>query len=208
MRLFNFFIVTIFFVFFSTSCGVAQKSMEQFELQSEKEELLALTYKMVKENNITSETLSKIQFYAGDTIILERRIEGSGNASAKEGALVLRDGDSYEQIIIPAAIPGICLPDNVGAKTKKIVFGPDDKNFLVFGPGTDSLGTYVVYSENESDLVPYGGKKYSLVSGGQSLLVQPEEIGATVNRKFEVGRRLGSTPQAQAADQKKRKKKN
>ena len=146
--------------------------------------------------------IKQVQFYNSEEILLARQLN-KGELKVAEGKVRIENGQSIEEIIIPANTPGICeLNDE---KTLKVSFDKGDGKsipFLVERKGDIvTSGSYfkigakqwVRTSRGEQvGKVDYQGQIYNLVRGANSRLMIDKSVMNKVDRNTHVakGRKL------------------
>ncbi len=146
--------------------------------------------------------IKQVQFYNSEEIVLARQLN-KGELKVAEGKVRIENGQSIEEIIIPANTPGICeLNDE---KTLKVSFDTGDGKsipFLVERKGDMATsGSYfkigakqwVRTSRGEQvGKVDYQGQIYNLVRGMNSRLMIDKSVLNKVDRNTHVakGRKL------------------
>ena len=146
--------------------------------------------------------IKQVQFYNSEEIVLSRQLS-KGELKVAEGKVRIENGQSIEEIIIPANTPGVCeLNDE---KTLKVSFDTGDGKsipFLVERKGdVVTSGSYfkigakqwVRTSRGEQvGKVDYQGQIYNLVSGANSRLMIDKSVMNKVDRNTHVakGRKL------------------
>ncbi len=146
--------------------------------------------------------IKQVQFYNSEEIILSRKLS-KGELKVAEGKVRIENGQSIEEIIIPANTPGICeLNDE---KTLKVSFDTGDGRsipFLVERKGDMvTSGSYfkigakqwVRTSRGEQiGKVDYQGQIYDLTRGMNSRLMIDKSVMNKVERSTHVakGRKL------------------
>ncbi|MCF8465036.1 MAG: hypothetical protein K9G41_09350 [Flavobacteriales bacterium] len=146
--------------------------------------------------------IKQVQFYNSEEIVLARQLN-KGELKVAEGKVRIENGQSIEEIIIPANTPGICeLNDE---KTLKVSFDTGDGKsipFLVERKGDMvTSGSYfkigakqwVRTSRGEQvGKVDYQGQIYNLIRGVNSRLMIDKSVLNKVDRSTHVakGRKL------------------
>lgn len=172
------------------SC-VMPKKITQTKNQPMNEKLVPLTETLIKEYKITPSMLKKIQYWSGeDSIFLEKQTVSKGATVGPGGKILVKNSEVTDRIVIPPYTPGVSL--GIDSSHRLNISFASDNSFLVFGPSSDSEGTYVIFTLKGGNDVNYGkGGRYTLASGiGIKLLVNPEEIKDYDSQRIEQGRRV------------------
>ncbi len=144
----------------------------------------------------TTESLSKIQFYLSDDIILRRNLT-SGESYVENGKIKTIEGHKVEEIIIRSGTKGVYV---FSPKTEQyaISFDPkDDTKYLVFGPSPKVNERYVLLAKDwnrTNGSVTYGGQVYKTpqASAFAYLMVDYDmDQNRSSQRTVERGRNVG-----------------
>ncbi len=161
--------------------------------------LTVSTKKQIEEAGVS---LTQVQFYNSEEIVLARQISKE-EIKVAEGKVRIENGKNIEEIIIPANTPGICEIHN--EKTLKVSFDAGDGKtipFLVERRGDMVMeGSYFKVGAKEwtrthrgrkVGKVDYEGKVYNLVRGSDARLMIDKAVLNKVNRSTKVakGRKL------------------
>ncbi|HTO37182.1 MAG TPA: hypothetical protein VL021_02080 [Brumimicrobium sp.] len=129
------------------------------------------TSKIKEEYNLTTEKMSKVQFYTSETIILERSDkQGKVTTTGKSGELVGSEESMSERIIIPANRPCVFERREENG-TVLIRFEVGNGRVLRFAERTNlSNGRLYLEAqwENGKGELDYGGSVYYAVRGSSS----------------------------------------
>jgi hypothetical protein len=136
--------------------------------------------------------LKRIQFYVSRDIVLTRRIDQSKSQISK-GKIVVKDGSTYEEVIIRAQTPGLVLftPDG----ERLAVSFDTDGAYLMFGPKSRT-GEYVLLAskwEKNRGWISYDDKEYetSSESANAFLMADASFVRKVVSsQKIAKGRQL------------------
>lgn len=149
--------------------------------------LTPFTKDLYKDYGWTENELKQIQFYVSEDIKLFRARK-QGVSEVSNGEIKVIDGMTSEVINIPAGTPGTLL--FLADKNKFAVsFEPEnEKLFLMFGPGKDLDGRFVLLASEwnkRTGVITYGKKKYKTKasSAWATLMVDMKKVTDT---KYEV----------------------
>ncbi len=156
--------------------------------------LYPFTDNVYDEFSSSTETLSKVQFYLSDDIVLYRDFGGK-QTSVENGTIKIIDGRKIEEVIFKKGTPGVFLftpkRDRVA-----ISFEADDDKYLMFGPNQKVGGRFVLLAKEwkkRKGKVTYAGQTWNTTSESaySNLLVDLDKARKTKYNKTTVsGRRV------------------
>ncbi len=112
-------------------------------LSSCSKSLTPFTERMNDDNGWTESDLQKIQFYTSEDIVL-RRQASTGGSKIENGEIRIKSDRKVDEITIRRGTPGVFL---FKIKENRFAVSFEDggeKKFLVFGPGKNTNGKYVL----------------------------------------------------------------
>ena len=154
--------------------------------------LYPFTDNVYDEFSSSTETLSKVQFYLSDDIVLFRDYGGK-STSVENGTIKIIDGRKIEEVIFKKGTPGVFLfspkQDRVA-----ISFEADDDKYLMFGPNQKVGGRFVLLAKEwkkKRGKVTYAGETWNTtnVSAYSNLLVDLDKARKTKYEKTTVSGR-------------------
>jgi hypothetical protein len=137
--------------------------------------------------NIQQSDLKRIQFYASDDIILQRKIS-DGATNIVSGKIKSVNGEKVEEIIVRSGTPGVLVQETNGKLG--ISFESNDNYFINFGSNSYMDEKYTIaFSElkNKVGKILYNGSAYYTApeSVNALLMVDMRKIN-----KFELNQRI------------------
>jgi len=154
--------------------------------------LYPFTDNVYDEFGSSKETLSKVQFYLSDDIVLYRDFGGK-QTSVENGTIRIIDGRKIEEVIFKKGTPGVFLfspkQDRVA-----ISFEADDSKYLMFGPNQKVGGRFVLLAKEwkkRKGKVTYAGQTWNTTSESaySNLLVDLDKARKTKYNKTTVSGR-------------------
>lgn len=157
--------------------------------------LTPLTDNLRERNGWSEETLSKIQFYLSEDLVLTRQAN-SGRTDITQGRVRVENGRDIEEVIIKRGTPGVVLFSPNGKNLAIGFDARDDSKFLVFGPNPKVEGRYTLLAKDWKRYVgkvTYAGKTWDVSASNAdvNLLLDMRRRGTTkYDTKQETGRRI------------------
>ena len=154
--------------------------------------LSPLTEQLREQNNWSEETLSKIQFYLSEDLVLSRQAT-KGRTDITQGRVRVENGREIEEVIFEKGTPGVVLFSPAKDNLAIGFDGRDDSKFLVFGPNPKLSGKYTLLAKDwqrYKGKVSYAGKTWdvSASSADVNLLLDMRKRGST---KYDSERAAG-----------------
>lgn len=157
--------------------------------------LSPLTERLREQNDWSEQTLSKIQFYLSEDLVLTREAT-RGKTDITQGRVRVENGRDVEEVVFKRGTPGVVL-FSPNEKNLAIGFDPrDDSKFLVFGPNPKQQGKYTLLAKDwqrYSGKVTYDDKVWnvSAANADVNLLLDMRRRGSTqYDTKRPSGRRI------------------
>jgi len=137
--------------------------------------LTPLTESLIKEYDLTSEKLERLQFFngpKGQDIILRRYYQTRDDTIA-DGKLIIRYLEKVDSVKIKSYTKGKMI--SFTSKLMRVSFESDTLS-LLFGP--NPVGNYILYAITGSKEIRYGTNLYQVVSGygNAVLLIDLEQL--------------------------------
>lgn len=185
MKNFKIFFIFFVFSFLFISCSGTKNLTEN-------QELIPLSQSLIERYNIKKKELSKAQFWSGDSIVLVRKIITKKTSNTSDGKLVLRNDTTFEYVVIPPFTPGVFVSPWNGPNKNiiNISFSSEPKEFLSFGQGEGEEKNYTLIGDSKGVLL-YGNYNFFLLSGGESLLINPSFLEGKDKIRYMPGRKVG-----------------
>jgi hypothetical protein len=161
---------------FSTSKTIPLFTLGILLIFSSCKSTVPFTNDVKKQYNLDEAKLKKMQFYISSEVTLERGQQSSNSQELDaEGKLVVSSSESFDNVVVDAQTPGVCVKVLPGNKLA-ISFFESDNQFLVFGDPKNS-GRYNLMGaewKNGYGKIKFGGKIYFIQPGGASAYLKFE----------------------------------
>lgn len=137
--------------------------------------------------------IKKVQFYTTRRVKMRRLTSTDGVEIAKDGTVVVKEGDYEESITLERDLPGVC----VSALEDRLEISFNDGSYLIFRK--DFMGTYSLQVERDMRgvaRVQYGTESYQLQPGSDEAKLaiakqfKKEDEG---DERVESGRKIGGS---------------
>ncbi len=167
------------------------------------------THELRRAHELGPSELARLQFYVSDTITLRREVNEGSRAISSAHRLVLVEGKTVEEVVIPAGTPGVVTQvdegtldvsfepgehlrfrarSRRGASQGAYALAPSGPNPFPGNPAPDPLEPF--HGDYELELstagkVTYGGREFDVVVQGAlaRLLVASEELARRTEQK-------------------------
>lgn len=132
------------------------------------------TQEIREQYKLTPEEMKHIQFYISDPVYLRRGSIAQDQKTMDQGKLVVKSGNSVEQVVIKAKTPG-AIEQVVDSEKVTVAFEDGADKYLVFGSTGDQYGYYHLLAlswDKSRGKINYGGQTYySNVGSDQAILM-------------------------------------
>ncbi|MFM7015258.1 MAG: hypothetical protein ACKOX3_02920 [Bacteroidota bacterium] len=121
---------------------------------------------------LTSQELSKLQFYISDEVVLKNGTPTEIDKAVEDGKLVIKTSKNDELVVIKAKTPGT-VDETVDMSTLKVAFEDGMNKGLVFISKGDKNGYYRIAALQDGGRfkMNYNNQEYYLQGGGNAILL-------------------------------------
>ncbi len=131
---------------------------------------IPFTQAIREQYKLTPDEMKGIQFYLSDPVTLQRAEADASEKTTESGTLVIKSGNSMEEILFKANTPG-ALQSAVDDHKVTINFEEGSDRYLVFGSDGNRDGYYHLQAlrwENGKGRVKYSGQYYTTNRGSDN----------------------------------------
>jgi hypothetical protein len=133
---------------------------------------IQFTQEIRQKYNLTSDELSKIQFYISDEVVLKTVTPSEVKKAVDDGKLIIKTSSTDDLVVFKAKTPGM-VNETVDLYTLKVAFEDGVNKNLVFSSIQNRKGGYQIkyLIDGGRNKIGYGNKDYFLYDGYRAVLL-------------------------------------